>query len=31
LVFVFSFTESLFRSCSKNADFVLVPVSFCTE
>lgn len=31
LVFVFSFTESLFRPCSKNADFVLVPVSFCTE
>jgi hypothetical protein len=31
LEFVFSLTESLFRSCSKNADFVLVPVSFCTQ
>ena len=31
LEFVFSLTESLFRPCSKNADFVLVPVSFCTQ
>ena len=31
LVFVFSLTESLFRPCSKNTDFVLVPVSFCTQ
>jgi hypothetical protein len=31
LEFDFSSNESLFRPCSKNADFVLVPVSFCPE
>lgn len=31
LALVFSLTESLFRPCSKNVDFVLVPVSFCAE
>jgi hypothetical protein len=31
LELAFSLTETLFKPCSKNADFVLVPVSFCKK